>query len=177
MQWGVKNNYKESLDEYYQKFLKEPTVETFDDFSLYITKNNIFDYAFTINKHSLEEIATFVESECILFNGRIAIANAYLGQGDMSEFYNAYCEAMDSLSAVVEDLNETPEFIEKFTSSDLDKIAKQVKESTACCKMLVDSYKKNPKSNEVGTYAMQMVDYLTTLTNFADEVSKNANSI
>ena len=174
---GVKNNYKESLDEYYQKFLKEPTVETFDDFSLYITKNNIFDYAFTINKHSLEEIATFVESECILFNGRIAIAHAYLGQGDMSEFYNAYCEAMDSLSAVVEDLNETPEFIEKFTSSDLDKIAKQVKESTACCKMLVDSYKKNPKSNEVGTYAMQMVDYLTTLTNFADEVSKNANSI
>lgn len=168
--------YDEVLQKYYDLFNTNPTIEIFDDFCLYLTKNNVMDYKTVLKKRSLSELADYLGAYCSLADTNFMITSYYLNNRDMVSAYDSYCIAMDSFRSIVESLNEYPEYSSQFTDDNLKKISMTIEDSEKCCKNFVNSYSANSSDNVV-YYGERFEEYVTILDDFLEEVTTNSEKL
>ncbi|MBT9776215.1 hypothetical protein GPL15_06825 [Clostridium sp. MCC353] len=174
---GVKSiNYSEDLEKYYNQFCKINDVNMFDDFRLIISKGNIMDYANSIVKKSIDDVAEILSLSKTLFDANIYLENAYLEERDMVSLYDTHKAAMEIIDDIIDTLEDYPEYKKKFTKVDLDSIQTAAAESTKYCKALCDAYSKGDMS-AVTTNATYMIEYLKVINEFLTDLDKHIDKI
>ena len=166
-------NKEEDIKKYYELVHSDPSTENIDDFCLYITKGNLFEYVTSLPSSKLteKELSVMLSGYLKVFNLGISTVTTCITERNMTSMYDSYSTTSDSLDSILELLKDNPNLASSFTSSDIDEIQSLLDGSVETCRHFADSYGNG--SDDASDYLDEFIDQLTKLSEFTDEVSKN----
>lgn len=168
-------SYNEELDEYYKLMTEQPSTESADDFCLYVTKNNLFDYVTILKKISENDIAELIDIDLDTCETLFEACAYYIETEEPTSLYDTYVKTTNFLISIIDTLEEHPEYKQSFTSYDTQNMRRTIDSSISSCRKMCDSYSKNSRwvIDDVNKYG----DYIDTITEFLIELIKNVNTI
>lgn len=167
-----KESKKEDYENYFNTFTNNPSLEVIDQFCLYYVKNNIGDYATSLNVMSIEDIAFDISIDLDFVTMYIELATYYLGEGDAASSYASYQEGMDCLLDIMDTLDRYPEHKTSFTTSDTQEVRDMIENSVSLMRTVADDYAKKDK-DALTISTLQFVLVMDKITEIVYEIGEN----